>query len=716
MPHPSSVRPRCRVRSRCGARPGHHSLLACLVAALAVVLASASWLLIAPEVEARPQDRHGPYGAVVEASDGVAELGQFQLGDTTVWCIDLNSYGPQKASDWVTTRTDRIRKQTSFGDRAGHADVAGDLITREEMAELAWGLEWAENNVDDDATAIAVDHFIRLRSIGDQAQRTRMDNRLEAAAKEYPDVPDHLARLEERVDAEAGPFRMELKLDVAAGNGTAQVVGRAGKPIPGRVMTVTMGDQRVDVTSDSKGVATFDLPQLDSGEVNVSAEAVMPGSIPVLHTPRHYDDDTHGDHRIQRMLSAGEPAVVRARDSYRVGGSTPSVVTVASTPQARVGAELHDVVRVTGAAGYRGRATARLWGPFPDHPGERQCRDEQMKAGEVEFDVDGDGSYTTPNITVEKPGRYTWTVHLPQAPGFEGVDTPCGIEAETTEILAAPVVETDIDAGDATVGSDVRDRVHVSGLHEPGQLEATLWGPYESAPGAEQCRPDDPVAGRVSATVDGSGSTLTPAVRPTEPGFYVWTVRLTADGVDVITDCGDPRETAEITAASASPKTVDAEPAGSPTQAPSPTAQTPKTTTTASTTAEPMTPTPTSPVSPPAVPPSPSSKASQAPKVPTPESPTPRSPSADSRGSSPKPSGHRESSAPKPSASPGPETPNPETPAPENTDAPAHPTLEPEPEPEPEPSPSTSLGTAPPITSPTPLPRPEAPIRIRSGA
>ena len=397
-----------------------------------------------------------------------------------MWCIDLNSYGPQKASGWVRTRTDRIRKQTSFGDRAGHADVAGDLITREEMAELAWVLEWAEHHVDDDATAIAVDHFIRLRSIGDQAQRTRMDNRLEAAAKEYPDVPDHLARLEERVGAEAGPFRMVLKLDVASGSGTAQVVGRAGKPIPGRAMTVTVGEQRVDVTSDSKGVATFDLPQLDSGEVNVSAEAVMPGSIPVLHTPRHYDDDSHGDHRIQRMLSAGEPAVVRARDSYRVGGSTPSVVTVASTPQAHVGAELHDVVRVTGAAGYRGRATARLWGPFPDQPGEQQCRDEQMKAGEVEFDIDGDGSYTTPNITVEKPGHYTWTIHLPQAPGFEGVDTPCGIEAETTEVLAAPVVETDIDA--EPVASPTQTPSPTASPPEPTSTESTF--PSPDAPAA----------------------------------------------------------------------------------------------------------------------------------------------------------------------------------------------------------------------------------------
>lgn len=469
MPHPSSVRTRRRVR------PGRRSLMAGVVAALAVVLASAGWLLVVPDVEARPQDRHGPHGAVIEASDGVAELGQFQLGDTTVWCIDLNSYGPQKASGWVRTRTDRIRKQTSFGDRAGHADVAGDLITREEMAELAWVLEWAEHHVDDDATAIAVDHFIRLRSIGDQAQRTRMDNRLEAAAKEYPDVPDHLARLEERVDAEAGPFRMVLKLDVASGSGTAQVVGRAGKPIPGRAMTVTVGEQRVDVTSDSKGVATFDLPQLDSGEVNVSAEAVMPGSIPVLHTPRHYDDDTHGDHRIQRMLSAGEPAVVRARDSYRVGGSTPSVVTVASAPQAHVGAELHDVVRVTGAAGYRGRATARLWGPFPDQPGEQQCRDEQMKAGEVEFDIDGDGSYTTPNITVEKPGHYTWTIHLLRAPGFEGVDTPCGIEAETTEVLAAPVVETDIDA--EPVASPTQTPSPTASPPEPTSAESTFPSP-----------------------------------------------------------------------------------------------------------------------------------------------------------------------------------------------------------------------------------------------
>ena len=74
MPHPSSVRTRRRVH------PGRRSLMAGVVAALAIVLAPAGWLLVVPDVEARPQDRHGPYGAVIEASDGVAELGQFQLG------------------------------------------------------------------------------------------------------------------------------------------------------------------------------------------------------------------------------------------------------------------------------------------------------------------------------------------------------------------------------------------------------------------------------------------------------------------------------------------------------------------------------------------------------------------------------------------------------------------------------------------------------------
>lgn len=626
-----------------------------VVAALVVI--GATWVGVTRDADARPQDRHGPFGAVVEASDGTAELGQFQLGDTVVWCIDLNSYGPQKASGWVTTRTDRIRKQTTFGDRGGHTDVAGDLITRQEIAELAWVLEWAEKHVDDDDSAIAVDHFIRLRTVGDAGQQARMGNRLAAAQKAYPGVERHLAALERAVKDEAGPYRVQLSLDAEGHTGTAQVVGHAGKPIAGREITVSINEEERQLVADDGGTATFDLPKLDQGQVKVTATATVPGSIPVLHTASHYDDEGHGDYRIQRMLSAGTPATVTASDGYRVSADTPTVVTVASTPTAMVGDEVFDNVRITDAASYRGQATATLWGPYAEPPKKDQCRPGDRFAGEVTFDVEGNGTRRTPAVRVTEPGHYTWTVTLPSRKGSEAVTTPCGIEAETVHVMETPTLRLVGEATQIVVGEDARARLQISGLRASARLQATLWGPFE-ADGSLQgrCVPGDQVAGRVDLTLDSEGDHQTPAIRPERPGLYVWTFELTSDDLPepITTDC-DGGATITVTADEDSGPTPSPEP--TPERTPSVT---------------PM-PTPT---------------------------PTP------TRTVTPTPSARR---SPTPNASPRPEpSPSPDR-TPESTPSPVH-TPDPIPSPRSEPEPSFVTH------EPSPWPEPDTPVRIRSGA
>lgn len=722
------------------------------------VLAAAAVLV--PSAQARPQDGHGPHGAVVEAVDGTAELGQFHLGETIVWCIDLNSWGPQKSSGWVTTRTDQIRKQTSFGDRGGHTDVAGALVTREEIAELAWALEWAQNHVRDDASAIAVDHFIRLRTVGDAAQQARMTNRWDAAIAAHPDAQQHLERLESLVDEQAGPYRMELALNAEDRTARAQVVGRAGVPIPDRKIEVTTNGSTSHHDTGPEGTVEFDLPRIESGEVTVAATATMPGSIPVLHTARHYEDENHTDYRIQRMLSAGTPAQVEARDTFRVGADTPTVVTVANTPEAEVGAELHDVVQISGANGYRGTGEATLWGPFDRPPGRNQCRDDDPVAGTVQFEVDGPGTHRTPAVTVTEPGHYTWVVSLPGVAGSEPVRTPCGIEAESTHITAAPQIATDIEVDPVTEGAVVRDQVHIKGLHgATAQVNATLWGPFADEAGKDDCRPGDPVAGEVSMTVTGDGSHRTPPVSISEPGHYVWTVALTAESVagTVTTACGDPREMTQLTPKEES--TPTAQPSTPDAQIPTPIRPGPETPTPPSptpTVSSPTPPEPTAPASPSA---SPSTSAPPSPSMPprptTPPAPSsppgpsiPPQPSGPPSASTPatlqpspdvpppspiRPNPSRTAAPPSPSVPPpvGPSAPpvNPSTPP----VSPSAPPVSPQPLPgtpsaeQPEPPPAElppppmakESPSEPPIsvTSPAPWPEPPAaPIRIRSGA
>lgn len=673
--------------------------------ALAMALTLACGVILGPgghvpEVQARPQDRHGPHGAVVEAADGTAEMGQFQLGDLVVWCIDLNSWGPQRASGWTQTRTDRIRKQVAFGDREGHTHIAGPLVSRAELAEIAWVLEWAEQNVNDDASAIAVDHVIRLRTVGDAAQETRMTNRLDAATDLYPTVPELVERLEKRAAAEAGPYRLALELEPGEGNGTVQVLGRAGTPLPNRTVRIAIGvdggESTVDADTGPEGIGTFPLPDV-TGEVTVRAAASVPGSIPVVHTPTHYDDENHQDYRVQRMLSAGEHTEVTATDSYRVGGDTPSVVTVTSAATVVAGDEIHDVLRVSGAGSYSGTATATLWGPYDAPPRRHNCRDEDASPGSVTVDVDGDGTYRTPDVRVSEPGHYTWTVTLPPVDGSERVTTPCGVEAETTRVESDVTVTTDVRAGGnstnkPTVGIDVRDEVHVVGLgeDEPARISATLWGPYDTAPGKDRCQPGDPVAGEVFLEISGDGSHLTPAVRPAEPGHYVWTVEVESDGLDapVHTPCGDPRETIRLEAAS------------------EPTPSVPDTRIDPPIPPRLLTPTAATPGSP--SPPGPDSKV---PDTPTAVPPTPWA----SESSVP---GHSES--PRPTATPALPRPS-DSVLPRPGDSPFNPTpRSPQPPDAPEPATSPVPGPSPepawPTRTPEPWPEPDAPIRIPSGA
>lgn len=517
------------------------------------VLASAcASLLLAGRAQARPIDGFGPLGLRVEAAGGVAELGQYHLGDQIVWCIDLNSGGPRPASGWRSGPAEEIRKQTDFGDRGGRADVTGPVLTATELAEVAWLVDWARTGVRDAVTAAAVDHLIRQRTVGDERQRLRMDSRYRAALALHPAIADRVADLEHGLRG-AGADRLGVQLSpptvTAPGAVEVRLSGPGGNGPGGVQVQLQVGDERHRVITDDTGRARLVLPARAPGDLVVQASAQLPAVRPILHTAKGYDDPRSPDRLVQRMVSAGTPRQLTGRASATISPLRPQVTTRTSHQVVEPGASITDRVTVRGAEGVRTEVRAVLWGPYPQRPTAEDCRAGQPRAGEVRFWIDGDGDHETPPIRVGKPGFHVWQEILPATDRSAEVVTRCGIVEETTLVKARPAITTVTSQAEVTGSATLTDLIRVSGLGTEKErrhsVTATLFGPYPQRPTVQDCQAGDPRAGTVRLEVDRDGEHRTPGITTERPGFYVWQVKLAGDErtTEVTTPCGEVSET-----------------------------------------------------------------------------------------------------------------------------------------------------------------------------
>lgn len=399
--------------------------------------------------EARPTDGFGPLGLGVQAPGGYAELGQYHLGSEVVYCLDLNSKGPKQASGWRSEVAAQVRKQNDFGDRGGHADLTGPMMTESELAEVAWVLDWARTGVTDDEGAAAVDQFIRLRTAGDAKQAKRMHDRFAAAVAAHPGLATKVDRLNADAQRLAGRPKLTLterRPATTTVDGAAEVklLSASGAPMPNH--TISVSTQRIGakeaarpitLRTNAQGVATMVLPAGTAGKLVHRASAEVPGVLPTLHTAAKFDDRRSPDYAVQRMFSAGPPTRVDAELRGTISPAILKVSTVTSATVAEPGAAITDLVRVENATGYRAEGRAILWGPYPSRPSGRDCRKGDPQAGSVGLEVTGSGEYRTAPITVTAPGFYVWQEIMPATATHAALTTPCGVAEETT-VVSAP--------------------------------------------------------------------------------------------------------------------------------------------------------------------------------------------------------------------------------------------------------------------------------------
>ena len=241
----------------------------------------------------------------------------------------------------------------------------------------------------------------------------------------------------------------------------------------------------------------------------------------------------------QELVRPAEHACGEAPETTIVRGK-PKIETQISAQQTAPGAQVTDTAVVSGLGALSAQVNVELWGPYASL-GEIRCEGEPFWKGT--FTANGDGSYTTEPVTLTKAGYYTYRESIFPSAAFDGVATACGEAAETTIAQAKPTVTTVVSSEVVRPGSEIFDRVRVTGLGQtPATIEAELFGPFPSR-AAIRCSGTPFWEGTVD--VAGDGEVATAKVRLKEAGFYTYRERIR--GTPAIaatqTECAEVAET-----------------------------------------------------------------------------------------------------------------------------------------------------------------------------
>ena len=220
-----------------------------------------------------------------------------------------------------------------------------------------------------------------------------------------------------------------------------------------------------DPTFDYDGLGTYEAPRAQPNLAQVVPPQSPPADAPVVAswsfdltldaageavavTSKSQLDDG-GYYVYSAYLVPVDQAMVAGAERFGEVSETtlvpwqPAVQTKASHQVAEVGAELLDYLEVTNLGQNQATVTALLYGPLPAAPElSATVPPGTPLAGSVELEVTGDGHYSTPTITVQQAGYYTWVETLSTQTGIRAGDTVTafGITEETTLVNAPPPV------------------------------------------------------------------------------------------------------------------------------------------------------------------------------------------------------------------------------------------------------------------------------------
>ncbi|MFL6023517.1 MAG: hypothetical protein ACJ72O_09285, partial [Marmoricola sp.] len=507
-----------------------------------------------------------------KSGTGYTWIGSYRADNGKVFfCIDY-LYDSRITSSAAVVDTEPLENQ--FGTKVGDAEVAAlnYLIST-----------WAPNGSggsDENDAAIAL--IIRevmsdaIRPDGTVVYKPGLKVGGTVAAP-TGGLPGGMLAIARSMWSKASQYRGPGRLVLAGGSGGRLTLGQSQQYrvavfsasnhlIPGLKVTFTCTGPvscPKPITTTTSSVAVRVTPTA-VGMASIKASAASPaadGKLLKLTTWRTHAGKTAQDNGVQRgWIGQRNTTTASASVQAEIVKATPAVTTRTSAARVTPGTRLTDLVTVSGLPdGSKRQMTATLFGPMADQPAADSCT-EQVQVGQVTFEVAGNGSFTTPPITVNEPGYYVWTESMHGDDRTNPVTTPCGLAEETAVVerpkaLAprTPTVHTLASAQHLGVGSPVSDTVVVAGLPTGSliQVRWTLLGPVAprrgSCSGLDWSHATTIAAGTFQVSQNGSYAT-----RPVKVGVpgcvtYVEEVAATARTTAVRTAPGTSSETVLFT-------------------------------------------------------------------------------------------------------------------------------------------------------------------------
>ena len=456
------------------------------ISALVGLLTLSAFLLpVPPQASARPQDGalSGSGYTVDLPATGRGWYGAYHLGETTAFCVDLDSGPPRQASGWTERTGTDLRKQAGWGAGPGSHGGSDVTVSDTELAQVAWALHTVGQNPAP-ALAAATEHLVRLLTILGPEQEAREASRWSAVLAAHPEAAAEFDALSARAAASAGPYRIHAEWlrrptsQELKGSLLVDLVSASGEPMPGVAIGarglggVVVSDTESTTSPDGRAVLGVEMP--DPGEAGITGTVeVTVNGLPAAR-PRLFVPD---EPSVQRMVAAGPPESLHWREELHLAPPNwhPQVHTRTRDPLALPGQDAVDLITVTGGRpGAAFSGTSSLYGPFKTL--EEMASSSQETAPLVGtaafagvYGPDGGAHAESTSLTFVEPGFYTWVEELEDAPLTLPPESPTWPQKSETALVIAPGITSVLAAKTGTArtvlpDTEVTDSITVSGV------------------------------------------------------------------------------------------------------------------------------------------------------------------------------------------------------------------------------------------------------------
>ena len=324
------------------------------------------------------------------------------------------------------------------------------------------------------------------------------------------------------------------------GTATIRVLSAAGNALPNVDLALEANGAAgvpAETETNANGVATvsFTATSADDTRLTVRARGLA-SDLPRIFRPTTAAAAPNG----QRLAVPASQALTASR-STNVAKAQVVVSSTATPATLLAGAESRDRVTVKGVGkSFKVTVAAKLFGPFRT---AASIRCDQTPAWEGTWRTDGPGDYQTPPVKLDKPGWYVYVNVVPGDGGHLGATTPCSDPKERVKVEVQPKVQTVVSNPRVAPGTEVFDKLTVTGLAgETATVKVALYGPFSSR-GAITCTGTPSWSGTVEAKGDGSYQTA--PTKLTVAGFYTYREAIAATELVRAAEgkCGEESET-----------------------------------------------------------------------------------------------------------------------------------------------------------------------------